>query len=359
RNFSRTISFEYLQSAVPSGRTYEHTLRVYYSPDEGATWTALATELNTTRNLATAVVPSAGEGEGLYVLAATLQMPALETGWNQLAYPVPFTRTLPLAVDSLGDKYTSIYQQNGETWLLYDRTVPAEYDTAVNSLRYLEFGYSYWVYATEPVTPYLGLPSSDAPRVPSGGNAPVGASTSLAATPHRGLPATYYGPVLTNATAGDLLEARIGGEVCGTAVVQTQGEDLIYVLQVVADDGMNGCGVTGRVVALTLHGRGVGSVVWNNSQANLQPLPAETTQNIYYLPLVTHPQTQATASTPPLAVAPDRLVSSEEIPHRKKFFLHRNPSNSYEEFDQFLIGIFAPLFRTYAQDAKHQLVVLR
>ncbi len=69
RPLPRTIGFNYLQREVPPG--YEHTLQLYYSPDEGNTWRRLPTELDVNENLATAPA----DKSGLYMLAASIDIP--------------------------------------------------------------------------------------------------------------------------------------------------------------------------------------------------------------------------------------------------------------------------------------------
>ena len=126
-SLTRTIAFNYLQYEVPGGDTFEHLLQIYYSPDEGETWQPLDTELDTHENLAPTTMP--GKGEGIYVLAATIEMPRLTEGWNLFAYPIPFTRSLPVALASISDSYTTIYDNGpsaAQPWVMYDRTVVEE-----------------------------------------------------------------------------------------------------------------------------------------------------------------------------------------------------------------------------------------
>lgn len=283
--FNRSITFEYLQSSVPGGRVYEHVLRIYYSPDEGESWQRLNTRLDTDHNFASAVMPETNNGDGLYMLAATLDMPMLDEGWNLLAYPVPFTRTLPLAVESLGNSYTTIYN-NGPTavepWQLYDRIIAEEHPELaelVNTLTYVEFGGVYWIYATEAITPYIGLPPEQ--RLNS-----VGFELP---------PATYYGwitPTETfTATAGMTVTAMVDGQLCGETVVQEWQGRLAYRLQVLADNG-NGCGATGRVVTFWVSNQQMGhNQLWGNTQAWYHPLLylAGEIQGTVYLPVLIRP----------------------------------------------------------------------
>ncbi|MCB0035273.1 MAG: hypothetical protein KDE51_14675, partial [Anaerolineales bacterium] len=295
--FPRTIAFEYLQTAVPQGTTFEHTLRVYYSPDNGQTWVRLQSEVDIGHNLATAEMPITQEGEGIYVLAATIEMPALELGWNLFAYPVTSARALPLAVESLGTNYTSIYHAKGGQWLLYDRTVRAEFAEYVNDLQSLEFGKTYWIYATTTITPYIGLPENQTPP-------------DVNALP----PATYYGRVLAGAgftpTDGMTVRALINNQVCGSAMVETLNNELIYKIQVTADNG-NGCGVKDKPITFTVDGVEMyDQLGWSNHQANYHNLGITSTfGNVAYLPVING---GATAQT----IAPDLVVKSIMIDPR-------------------------------------------
>ena len=118
----RSIVFAYLQREVPPG--YEHTLTVYYSPDEGSSWQRLNTELDLDSNQANAHMPlNSVLSQGIYVLAATVEMPALVQGWNLFSYPLPGTRPVAQALVSIEGSYTSVYEPTGGDWPLYDATV--------------------------------------------------------------------------------------------------------------------------------------------------------------------------------------------------------------------------------------------
>ena len=277
--FPRVIAFDYLQRDAPAG--YEHTLRVYYSPDDGESWQRLETGLETAYNQATAVMPQDGEmhGEGIYALLATVEMPPFVAGWNQFGYPIPGSRPVGPALASIDGAYSSVTYQDlmeGE-WLLYDDTVienQPEYAALVNDLTALEFGRAYWLHATQAITLYLGVAEeSELPR-------------GTAGTP--GLPpATFYGPIsATNKftpTPGMTLTALIDGVVCGESSVISQGEQLVYKIQVAADSG-EGCGAAGRPVRFELDGQVMTHRPWDNSQVWFHPLAASSYQ--VYLPLL-------------------------------------------------------------------------
>jgi len=274
----RAILFDYLQREVPAG--YEHTLRLYYSPDEGQTWQRLGTTLDTTHNQALAPMPE--NGQGIYALLATIEMPALQPGWNQWGYPVPGTRPATDALASIESAYASLYfyDQVAARWRLYDVAVleeHPEYADWLNDLSELAFGRSYWLYATEAVTLYLGLPE-------------VGMRASAAPNP---LPATFYGPIVATAhwvpVVGMDVVASIDGVVCGQGQVVEVAGGPAYKVQVRADTG-DGCGGPGRLVLFTVGGQRLAETAvllptdaWN-SQAWYHPL--STPLWPHYLPLV-------------------------------------------------------------------------
>ncbi len=244
----RAIMFEYLQREAPVG--YEHTLHVYYSPDEGQTWQRLETTLNTTYNQALAAMPqNDADGQGIYALLATVEMPALQPGWNQLGYPLPDARPVAEAFESIDGAYTLLYFYDSAAarWRLYDVAVTEEHPTYaswLNDLTELTLGNSYWLYATQTVTPYLALPGEE-----------TWLRTSAAPNP---LPATFYGPVAVTAsftpTAGMDVLATVDGVVCGQGSVDELDGSPVYQVQLRADTG-DGCGSAGRTVTLVVGGR--------------------------------------------------------------------------------------------------------
>ena len=272
--FTRTIAFHYLQREVPEG--YEQTLTLYYSPDEGQTWQQLVTELDMEENLASALMPQ--NGQGIYALLAAVEMPPLALGWNLFNYPIPQARQVATALASIDGAYTSIYRYDvgaQHPWRLYDATVLAEHpDLApfVNALESLTLGPTYWLYATQVVTPMLAVP-----------NPGLGAATASQDADVLGLPpATFYGPVGQmeggQPQRDTTITARIGDAICGQSVVQEWQGKIVYKLQVASRKEVDGCGIEGAQVQLQVGSQSAGTVVWSNRQASFVALPASQVQ---------------------------------------------------------------------------------
>ncbi len=286
--FTGTIAFYYLEGDVPRG--YEQTLNIYYLTDRDAAdgaprWRRLATDLDTDENLAAAQMPTNSHlGKGIYALMATVEMPPLHPTWNLFSYPIPGERRVATALASLGDAYTSVYHQSDyhqqaagdPVWYLYDATVVAEHpDFAdlVNDLEVLRFGHSYWLYATESITPYLAIANIDD-------------AVGAAAVDDVGLPpVTFYGPVAADErvalAAGMDVTAMVGDARCGRGTLVELNENLVYKVQVMAATHNNGCGSPGALVTFAVDG-GIATEqpAWDDSRAHYQPLffSASTTQ---------------------------------------------------------------------------------
>ena len=269
--FTRTIAFHYLQREVPEG--YEQTLTLYYSPDEGRTWQRLATDLDVEENLASAFMPrNAQAGQGIYALQAAVEMPPLTLGWNLFNYPIPQARPVATALASITGAYTSVYRYDAgqeRPWRLYDAAVADEHpDLAplVNELDEMVLGPSYWLFATEVITPVLSVPDSNATA------ATVDQAADVLGLP----PATFYGPVLQadgfDPLPGMTVTARIGAVTCGQATLQEWQGAIVYVLQVASRKEVEGCGTEGAPVLLEVDGRSLGTRPWSNHQANYVPL---------------------------------------------------------------------------------------
>jgi hypothetical protein len=258
------IMFTYMQREVPAG--YEDGLQIYYSPNNGGeVWQRLNTELDTHRNLASALMP----GEGVYVLISTIEMPPFSPGWNNPGYPVAETRAITTALASIDGYYTSVYNYDpfqSPPWSLYDRTVldnQPEFSALVNDLTHLEFGHSYWIYATEAITWYLGVPNN---RMASQG-------IQLP-------PATFYGVLTPTAsftpTVGMAVRARINGNICGETTIEEWNGQLAYKLQVQAENLIgdpNGCGASGRNILFEVGDWLIEQEqAWDNSHAWFHPL---------------------------------------------------------------------------------------
>lgn len=231
-----SISFRYAGSEVPPGE--ENLLRVYVW--NGVTWQKLSTNLDTYQNTATAPT----QGEGLYALLSTIEIPLGVAGWNLLAYPVQGTRPVTLALASINGSYGLIYGYNfsdaTDPWKLYAPTVP----TYVNDLHVLEFGHAYWISVTQPITLLL-KGGSTTPRVQS----------------NQSPPATYYGVVQAGSgftpTAGMSVMAYVNSTICGQGQTQNVGGQIVYHVNVFAAGNENGgnCGVLGRTVTFQVGAR--------------------------------------------------------------------------------------------------------
>ncbi|MCP4410137.1 MAG: hypothetical protein GY807_20820 [Gammaproteobacteria bacterium] len=264
------ISFQYLEREVPPG--YERDLRIYHSSDEGQNWHPLETEIYTYRNRASALIPSSGQG--LYALAATVEIPTFRQGWNPLGYPIAGKRPVGKALASLGDKYSSVYSTelapdgHATLYRLYDRTVVdnhPELAKLVNDLPHLEFAKSYWLYATEPITLYLGVPD-ETELAQAGSTSPL-------------LPATYYGWITPTTTLADIVGQSIivemEGVVCNQSQIQTWQGQAAYKIKIWPNDPFGEthvCGGQGQNIVFKINEQVVGQASWDNTQAHYLPL---------------------------------------------------------------------------------------
>jgi hypothetical protein len=269
----RSIEFAYYQREVPEG--YEHTLTIYYSPDEGATWVRLPTQRDPGENQVTAKA----EQSGLYVLVAGVEIPFYTAGWNLFAYPVPMDLPIGEALASLdGDQigrgagccYTTVYgfdaAQPGAPWTVYDRRIGPEQAWA-NDLQTLQFGQGYWINVTEPITLVL-MVGAAAPLA----QAPAAA---LANPVSRTPPAVYFGEIQAGAGAAQAavppLTALVDGvEGCGAAtVVYDESGTGRYIIKVDAADAgpLAGCGGPGKQVTLRLGEAVIAqNLAWDNAR---------------------------------------------------------------------------------------------
>ena len=183
---SRTVAFNYLQRDVPDG--YEHTLQLYFSGDEGATWERLNTKLDMVENLATAPA----EESGIYALIATVDIPVYVAGWNLFSYPVPESRPVAEALASVEGRYSTVYGYDGEDpanpWKVYNVGAPEW----VNDLKRLEFGRGYWINASEPITVQLKVATTITNTTVA---RPIGSISAETASGRRPPPAIYYGGI--------------------------------------------------------------------------------------------------------------------------------------------------------------------
>ncbi|MFZ4663362.1 MAG: FG-GAP repeat domain-containing protein [Caldilineaceae bacterium] len=263
-----SILFSYLARSVPAG--YEEQLTIYFSANEGRTWQRLVTTLDTRRNQASATIVN----KGIYVLVATVPVrPTFAVGWNNFGYTIQASQTITEGLASIQGKYSAVYSYNpalSRPWLFYDPAVQPPFDGMVNTLRRLDYGKGYWIYATQAVVLYLGIGSASVEETAD--------ENDLTSAPLA--PATYYGWITPSAsftpTIGMTVTALIDNVVCGETSITTIEGQLAYALAVAADDAgdeSGGCGVSGKNVIFkvgdTMLPQGV---AWNNAQANFWPL---------------------------------------------------------------------------------------
>ncbi len=267
RPMPRTIGFNYLQREVPPG--YEHTLQLYYSPDEGATWDRLPTELDTDENLATAPA----DNSGLYMLASSIDIPFYTAGWNLFAYPVPETRPAEQALASIAGHYSTVFaydnRDSADPWKVFD----ASAEDWVNDLKSLEYGSGYWVNISTPITLQIKV-ASDA-----GGERPtlsMGSPNFSDALGRRNPPAVYYGTVQGSVgqplAPGQVITAEIDDQQCGAGTVEPVGAEedpqrLQYVVKVVATElgAVRSCGMPGKEVNFKLGATALyPAIEWDN-----------------------------------------------------------------------------------------------
>jgi len=268
----RSISFNYLGSEVPPGE--EPGLLIYFWG--GASWQRLPTTLDSYHNSASAPVP----GPGLYALMSSVAVPLYNAGWNLFPYPVQATRPVTEALASIDGYYTTVYSYVGtdttDPWKVYDVDAP----TWVDDLHTLEYGRAYWIRATEPITVLL-----------KGGTAPtMAAQATTAGIPIP--PATYYGEVQAGAgftpAAGMQVYVWVNDTLCGQAQTRAIGGQIVYVVDVPADDGgaSAGCGVPGRVVRFQIETQHMATTaVWSNDRPQALALSPDP-QSRLYLPLI-------------------------------------------------------------------------
>jgi hypothetical protein len=274
----RTIGFNYLQREVPPG--YEHTLQLYYSTDEGKSWSRLPTELDTDENLATAPA----DDSGLYMLAASIDIPFYTAGWNLFAYPVPEERPVEEALRSIAGDYSTVFTYDNrdaaDPWKVFDASAPGW----VNDLKMLEYGHGYWVNISVPTALQIRV----APD--SGGERPalsVAAPTLSDALGRRNPPGVYYGTIEEAASqtpaSGQTITAEIDGQPCGVGTVlpalDGMGTDkLRYVVKVVAAElgTARTCGLPGKDVRFKLNGQALyPTVPWDNRRPTEQTLKTQ------------------------------------------------------------------------------------
>lgn len=247
-----TLNIAYLSRDVPAGE--EEGISVYYWDGmPGTAWQPLATTLDVERNEASARVA----GPGLYALMSSTAIGLRGPGWNLVAYSVRNERPVAEALRSIAGAYTIVYGYDparvDDPWKVYGPGAPPW----VNDLERLSFGQGYWIRATRSTTLYLDRPAM----------ASVAAQEAALPSP----PATYYGilrhgPGFTP-TEGAAVTAAIDATVCAQTKTRVVDGQIVFALDVPADDGatFTGCGLPGRMVTLTVGSR-VFQMPWDNSQ---------------------------------------------------------------------------------------------
>ncbi|MCO6450961.1 MAG: VCBS repeat-containing protein [Caldilineales bacterium] len=275
----RTIGFNYLRRDVPDG--YEHTLQIYYSPDEGQTWSVLPSRLDTDENLVTAPA----DESGLYVSAASVDIPLVMPGWNLIAYPIPETRPITEALASIDGYYSTVYGFDNEflarPWTVFDVEAPE----LANDLKEMKFGQGYWINVTAPVILKLAVPKAAAIGLPI---EPIVASQPLMDAARLTPPAVFYGQVeLAQAPAASTpleVQAMVGDTICGVGEAKHDGQSgLVYVVKVEADEPASpDCGAPGRKVMFTVDSQRMSACVpWDNTRTqNVTLQPADGTEPV-------------------------------------------------------------------------------
>lgn len=277
-----SISFEYLGSDVAAANGDEEALTVYFW--NGSTWTPLPTRRDPYYNMVSAL----SQGAGVYVLMSSVEIPIEAAGWNLIAYPIKQTLPVADALRSLDGYYTQVlgYEatDRANPWRRYIVGLPPRLARKLNTLRELRFGRGYFLWATRPTTLYL----------PHDGTASLAAvdeeaAAALASMPQIA-PATYFGLVQTGATftpaAAMPVTARVNGVVCGAGQTEELDGQIIYAIEVAADEAgrSEGCGATGRTVTFEVGGQTLATTAaWNNQQARDLTLQADLR---VYLPVV-------------------------------------------------------------------------
>lgn len=132
-----------------------------------------------------------------------------------------------------------------------------------------------------------------------------------------GPPATYYGPVLAGSgftpAAGMSVTAYIGSMLCGQTQTMLDAGQVVYSIQVEADDPlMTGCGAAGRVITFWVETQVMTpTALWDNSHPHYLPLGSlEATPT----PTATATETFTPTSTDTPTPTPTRTGTHTETP---------------------------------------------
>jgi len=256
--------FSYLQRSIPS-LARENELTIYYRPENSEIWQALDTTINIERNLASALMIDRGD----YALIAVETYPVLQANmWNPFGYTIYNSRTIAEALASIDGSYRTVlwYDTSDQTWDIYDTTIEPPLASLVNTLQQFEYGQGYWIYATETITPYLGISTADSAR---------------AVTSHYP-PMIVYGWVNSGTQTLDqqtTITALIDNQICGQAQIEEIGNRQAYTIQIDASNTKE-CNTIHATISLAINGVHVHQIdIWDNSQLHHIPLhePNDTT----------------------------------------------------------------------------------
>jgi hypothetical protein len=267
-----SVSIQYLSNDVLVAGADEQDLRLYFY--DGAAWQGLVTEVDTYFNLATA--PS--QGEGIYALMATIEIPLYGPGWNLIGYPVREARPVADALQSIEGAYLLVQgYEPADGWTPWRTFNPIAPDW-FNDLETLEFGHGYWIWVREDITLYLSGAQAEA---------------TAASVPHLPPPpASYYGPLLSSATfdpaPGMTVTALVGGQPCGQAQALEIDGQAVYAVDVADERQQAGCGAPGKQVTFRVGPNDMDTAVaWDSTWVDELALnPAAEGGQRLYLPLV-------------------------------------------------------------------------
>jgi hypothetical protein len=264
-----SISFQYMSMDVLVEQADEERLTIYYWDEN--TWRALDTVRSPYYNM----VSARSQGPGIYALMSSIDIALESPGWNLFSYPVRTTRPVSQALLSISGYYKTVYDyrpaDTNDPWKMYDVTVPPW----VNDLSVLEYGRVYWINVTRPITLYL-----------SEGTSFASAAMNIPTAP----PSTFYGEVVGGAgltpTAGMKVTAWVNGNQCGQGQTRDLGNEIVYVVDVSADDlgSTTGCGAPGRWITFQVANQHMASgAAWDNTRVYELALSPRVR---LYLPLV-------------------------------------------------------------------------
>lgn len=266
------ILFRYLGRDVPAG--HEPDLQIYYLATDATEWQPLNTDLDPTQNYASATML----GQGLYVLAVTIEGASLPEGWGLFGYPLREPRPIVEGLASIEGRYTVVADATPNTttpWPLFYPNLDEPFSDFVNdTLIELAPNDIYHIHMTEAATLYFGIEQKG-----------VGKREQTQANDPN-IPATFYGWVNETAdftpTIGMTITAEIEGTVCGETEVEQLDGQLAYRLQVAASSD---CGQHGKVIVFKIDGFALNQTrLWNNRAANLYTIGATPIK--IYLPVI-------------------------------------------------------------------------